>query len=434
MTTLMYALSIMPMIMITLVVHELGHLTLARLNKAKVVGFQIGIGWRIITCRTGKTVIRLTPATEMLNPAAEELRPGDTASVYVTRRPGEKDYAAVGILTGDRTGIPAEQWEKVSHYNKEYMHLNGKVRETNKERIILADMHWSLRIFPIAAGVTIQDDPHRSMPEAYNAMPWPKQASITLAGPASNIMLMIVALAFVAIFPISVVNAPVWTVTQVDPNGPAQQAGLRAGDRIVAVNNLLHPNVNEMKEQVNRASATEKELSIEVLRNGRNATLRVRPEPGTGWLGIRMEHNEATGTRYEMTPNAAGQRVLNMGESYLSVLADLLTTLHGDPEERMDAISGPVMGTYQTVQTVEYAGLHGWLIILATLNLGVTVTNMLPIPPMDGYRIVSEGVQALRGGQPTNPKLERAIVAGGIALLFTAGVYLMLHDVNRLMG
>ncbi len=91
------------------------------------------------------------------------------------------------------------------------------------------------------------------------------------------------------------------------------------------------------------------------------------------------------------------------------------------------------MGTYQTAQAVEYAGLQAWLIILATLNLGVAATNMLPIPPMDGYRVMSEGVQALRGGQPANPKLERAIVAGGIALLFLAGLYLLLSDVSKLL-
>jgi membrane-associated protease RseP (regulator of RpoE activity) len=68
------------------------------------------------------------------------------------------------------------------------------------------------------------------------------------------------------------------------------------------------------------------------------------------------------------------------------------------------------------------------------VNLGVAATNMVPIPPLDGYRIVSEGVEALRGGQPANPKLERAITAGGLVLIFLTGLYLLLNDITKLVG
>ena len=135
-----------------------------------------------------------------------------------------------------------------------------------------------------------------------------------------------------------------------------------------------------------------------------------------------------------MTPQAAGQRMWNLGGSYLDAVTELVLTLTGDSENRLDAVSGPVMGAYQTARAVEYAGLQAWLIILATLNLGVAVTNMVPIPPLDGYRVVAEGVEALRGGQPANPKLERAITAGGIVLILLTGLYLLLSDVAKLLA
>ena len=434
MTTLLYALSFIPMILVTLTVHELGHLALAKLHRAKVGEFQIGIGWRVITRRTGRTTVRLTPQTELIGAKIEDLKPGDLVSVYVTRKPGEEDYTAGGLFVQNGKKLTPEEWGAVQQHRRSDMPLNGKVREIDEERMVLADMSWSLRAIPVAAGVTIQEDPARKLPEAYNVMPWKRKAAITLAGPAANILLMAAALAVVAIFPITSVNAPTWTVAWTDPGGPAHEAGVRPGDRIVTINNLLHPDVKKIEEQIERAARTGKELRIGLRRNGKNISVRVKPDPETGRMGITLEHTETTRIENRMTPQAAGQRVWNMGGSYLNAMTELFLTLTGDPENRLDAVSGPVMGAYQTAQAVKYAGVHAWLVILATLNLGVAVTNMLPIPPLDGYRVMSEGVQALRGGQPANPKLERAIVAGGIALLFVSGLYLLLSDVTRLMG
>ncbi len=329
MTTLMYALSFLPMVLLTLTVHELAHLTVAKLNRAKVVGFQIGVGWRIITRHTGRTVIRLTPTTEILNPAAGTPKPGDMASVYVTRKPEETDYTAAGLLTDNGTAPPIEQWEAIGRYNKNHMRLTGRVRKIKRERIVLADMAWSLRAFPVAAGVTIQDDPARTLPEAYNTMPWPKKAAITLAGPASNIALMTIALVLVAVFPITTVNAPAWTVADVEPGGPAQQAGLRAGDRIVVVNNLLHPTVQEMKEQIARARLTGRELNIIAVRNEKSFTLKVKADPETSRIGIRLEHATMKRIEYPMTGRAIGQRVWNLGGAYIDALTDMFLTLAG---------------------------------------------------------------------------------------------------------
>ena len=222
-------------------------------------------------------------------------------SAYVSREPEETDYTSAGLLTENGTPIPVEQWDAVRRCNGNHMRLTGRVREIDGERVILADMSWSLRAFPVAAGVMIRDDPARTLPEAYNAMPWPKKAAITLAGPASNITLMVIALVLAAVFPITAVNAPTWTVASVEPGGPAQQAGLRTGDRIAVVNNLLHPTIQEMEEQIARTRLTGRELNIIAVRNERSFTLKVRPDPETGrdWHTAGTHGSEENGVPHD---------------------------------------------------------------------------------------------------------------------------------------
>ena len=441
MTMLILGVSLAPMLILTLVIHELGHLALARIKGARVSSFQVGVGWRILTWHTGRTFIRLTRETELLNPQAGELKPGNLASVYAVRGPGEKVYSAAGVLPMNGTSLPQEQWETVRRHNETHMRLNGRVREIDEKRIILADMSWSLKAIPLAAQVTCPDDPCRRMPEAYNAMPWRWQAAITLAGVTANIALALTALLTVAVLlPAAAdVNGPAWTAVGVQPGRPAAQAGMLPGDRIVSVGDpahpgIDHPNMKEIYREVMKAAQRGGTLRTEVLRNGSRISLQVKPEPGTGKIGALLELLEAPGKEPRMTPQAIALRIWDTGETYARTLKTMALILVGEPEGRTGTVFRLVTGPGQTGQAAGYGFIQTWLIILATLNLGTAATNLLPIPPMDGYKMVADTTQTLRKGRPVNPALERAMVAGGIVLMFLAGLYLLVKDMTERLG
>ena len=154
---LAYTLSLFPMLLITLAIHELGHLAMARINRVKPNRFQIGIGKNLITRYTGRTRIAITPETE----TPSGLSAGETTDVYVTRKPGEEGYTAGAIIPlRERTGDEAlEALETHQRYQDSHMKLTGRIRQTSPEEITLADMAWSLRAVPIDDARSLQHSP-----------------------------------------------------------------------------------------------------------------------------------------------------------------------------------------------------------------------------------------------------------------------------------
>ena len=84
MTLILYALTFIPMALVTLVIHELGHLLTARALMVKVSGFQIGIGPTILTFYTGHTRVPLRPSSLVPGITPQLPSEGELASVYVS--------------------------------------------------------------------------------------------------------------------------------------------------------------------------------------------------------------------------------------------------------------------------------------------------------------------------------------------------------------
>ena len=225
---LVYALSLVPTLFITMVVHELGHLAVAKVGGIKPSRFQIGVGWNLLTFYTGRTEIRTTPETEMLLPEGRDPRPGDTVSVYVSPTPGRAGYTARGIalLGKERT---MEALDLPTRLTTTHMRLTGRVHRTDPGRLVLSDMAWSLKAVPLAAAVTFPDDPQEERQGTYNNAPLRWQVAITLAGSATNILAAAGILVLAAVLPLNPHQGPVWQVAAAEPGGAAERGGIRPG-------------------------------------------------------------------------------------------------------------------------------------------------------------------------------------------------------------
>ena len=94
-------------------------------------------------------------------------------------------------------------------------------------------------------------------------------------------------------------------------------------------------------------------------------------------------------------------------------------------------LSGPV-GIYQVTQQQASLGLQNYILLIALLSLNVGVFNLLPLPILDGGRILLTLVEMIMG-RPLNKKLEAGITAVGVAMVLTLMVFVTWQDLMRLL-
>ena len=98
----------------------------------------------------------------------------------------------------------------------------------------------------------------------------------------------------------------------------------------------------------------------------------------------------------------------------------------------VDQLSGPVGFTAVMSQTVQF-GIKPFLQLLAFISINLGVMNLLPIPALDGGRILFLIVEAIRR-KPLSPKIEGYVNAAGFIFLLALMVYATGNDVLRLLG
>ena len=450
----LYALTFIPLLLITLAVHELGHLIAARLLKVKVAAFQIGMGTRLLSISMGRTPVTITPATTYTGATGAPPAVGDYALVFV-REGATHHYEAVSInhqahehSNHQKDTDPLSVFSPFRHfpfrrrqkpdqpadeYNRMHMQISGKVTKATPTEIVLADVMWSLRLIPVMAAVFMPTDPSGQIHNAHNNAGWRKKLIITLAGPAANLVFLAAVLAALALVPFQLPRTPLITIDSVAPNSPADQAGVQQGDYIIQINNTLVPRPDELVRTISKAMLSGDTITLHLRRGPKTHTIKVRPDPDTGLIGITVSRYIPPPAQVSMHPGPVKDRFFKLTNTYFNATVALISAI-GDAENDDPILSSPLMTAHYTAQAVEHANIRAWLAILAVLTLGCAVLNLLPIPPLDGYHIVTDTIQALRHNKPLNPIIEGAVTMAGISIIITATLYLLTSDIIHLLG
>ena len=280
---------------------------------------------------------------------------------------------------------------------------------------------YSIRLFPIGGYCAMEgEDEDSDSPRAFgNKKPWQKLI-VLAAGSFMNVLcaflIMIAVLGFLGF--------TTTTVDQVDPGSPAEAAHFMEGDVVKKIDDHEIKNWNEVSAAFNAAKGAESSVIIE--RDGELETLKVTPilnEDGRYLVGVtcKVSHNPATAV-VEGT-----KATINMTINLFITMGQLFTGGLG-----VSDLSGPV-GMVQMVNETATMGLWYYGFLTAMICMNLAIINMLPLPALDGGRIIFVLITMITGKE-VSPKIEGAVHFVGIMLLFGLMIYVSFNDVIRIFG
>jgi regulator of sigma E protease len=254
-------------------------------------------------------------------------------------------------------------------------------------------------------------------PDAYwKAATWRRLVAIA-AGPVANIALTLV---IFAILFTQVGGDPSRTIASVTSDSPAAEAGLRAGDRVIAVDGQPVDGVALGERIVGSGGAP---LRFTVVRDGAQRTIVVTPVVIDGGyrIGIIREGTglaplEAIGRSFEVTGIVAKEITLSLGRLFTG--------------EGREEVSSPIGITRVSSEAAE-EGYENYLWVLGLISLSLALLNLLPLLPLDGGHILFTLIEGARGKFVQREVYERVSVVGlaVVLLLFFVGLS---NDIGKL--
>lgn len=209
-------------------------------------------------------------------------------------------------------------------------------------------------------------------------------------------------------------------IVTVGANSSAEKQGLKANDEIIKINGKEVKNQIEIIEIINNEE--NETLYFTIRRGNEELNITIKPEIAYNYyLGIYFAKAENTFT------NNIYYAFFETKDFCFSVFDNLKMLFTG--KVRVDQFMGPVGISEVVAKTNEIADFVN---ILALISLSLGVTNLLPIPALDGGKFLLLVIEAIRK-KKLSEKTEINIQLIGFAFLITLSLYITYHDILRIL-
>ncbi len=419
--------------------HEVGHFVLAKRAGIRVQEFGLGFPprarklWRGMgRLRIGSVWVR-TPRN-FKYPAG--LGDGAIAEARAVEDKGRLLLKSIELIDTQREGAlttPIASWgapgEEIA---------SGATRLRGEVTYFDPGTDYTLNWLPIGGFVRMLGEEDPTAPDSFAAAPKRWRTAVLLAGPGMNVVAALVI--FTAAFMLGqlVVDKLSVFIGGVAPGSPAEQAGLQPGDSVLAVDGLpvdqpdtltgyTHAHLGQtMKLTVRDAGGAVR--TVDVL-------ARAQPPDGQGPMGVTI-NAQALSYRvvYHPLPEAVSRGLRATGDALDGMISLPRMLLSGEISADQARPVGPVgigqITGYALEASVAQGVLFPILNMAGVISIALAVTNLLPLPALDGGRLVFVLIEAARGKRIA-PEKEAIVHFAGMMFLLALAVLITIQDVSH---
>ena len=414
MTIIISAIKIIFLLGFLILIHEAGHLIVAKLCKVKVNEFAIGFGptiWKKQGKET-KYAIRLIPLGGFCNMEGEEERSENEGSFSKASIPKRIAIVAAGatvnivfgllvyfiLMSTSNTYITNEVNTVIDGYVAQEIGIqqNDKIIEIDGKKI--KSKYDLNKVMKKNNGdnINLKIERNGEILE-YNIKPTEVKSKST-----------------------GIYLDEKCKILTLEKGSSAEKSGLKSNDKIIKVNNQeINGESNKIIELIQEKGVNTMLITVE--RKGKKLSLELTPDyVSSYYLGVNLKQAESKFINYIIYGG------IETKEFAFSIIDNIKMIFTGGVS--VDQMMGPV-GISEVVAKTN--GFREFIYMLALISLSLGVTNLLPIPALDGGKILILIIEAIRR-KPLNEKTEINIQLIGFSILIALSLYITYNDILRI--
>ena len=411
--------------------HEVGHFVAAKRAGIRVLEFGLGFPPRAKSLWRGMGRLRIG-ATWVHTPRnyrfPSSLADGQVVEARAVERKGRLVLQSIDVIDN-----PSAATTPLKEPAGGSLQLRGEVRHFDPGTL------YSLNWLPIGGFVRMLGEEDPSAPDSFAAVPKRWRTVTLLAGPAMNFVAAFVI--FVSAFMLGqlVADRISTVVGSVAPGSPAEQAGLAVGMQIISVDGARITSPDALIDYtgahlgrtitlvVQDAAGVTRELSVYA------RPIAERPA-GQGPLGVTIGGRaESYSVVYLSLPEAVDRTMAAMLNAVQGMVELPARVLAGQIDPSQARPVGPAgiaqLASFALDASVEQGVLFPLLNMAGVISIALAVTNLLPLPALDGGRLVFVVIEAIRGRRVA-PEKEAIVHFAGMMFLLAIAVLITIQDVS----
>ena len=291
---------------------------------------------------------------------------------------------------------------------------------------------YSINLIPIGGFVRMPGETDPSITDSLASKGIGTRFLVMIAGPVMNLLLPIIIFTLIFALPQRTAAGTV-VIQEVAPDSPAAAAGLMPGDTVLAVDGHPIEHSGELGYYLHLRLGARTNWDIQ--RGNETLTVSViprwKPPEGQGATGVQI----ITEDLQQVTRRYTWWRAVSMGarrtvEMLVLAKNEITRWITG---AAAPMVAGPVGIAQMTGEVARIGGFMPLLEFAALLSINLAILNILPIPMLDGGRLVFVLIEFVGRGRRVPPEKEGMVHLIGFALLIGFAIFITYFDILRVV-